>query len=318
MKELDFLKIINSSLEDNSFLGDDCAYLKEFGLFITQDTLVENIHFKMGWTTPEQLAEKSIAVNLSDLAASACLPKYLTISLSLPNTTGEDFIEKFYKSVNKTCKKYGVEVIGGDLTGSVETCISICAIGQKISKHISSRKNAKDGDLVVVTGTFGGSHAGLHMLEKEIKEPYALINKHLTPTPRIQEGLEIGENASSDFAMMDSSDGLIDALFKIATASNVCLEVDFEKIPVSEELKLKFKNYQDFVIQGGEDYELVACIDEKTFKKLDKNKFRCIGKVTTYKKNQTVAIKDKEDSFVINETNFDKFTFNHFKKTEET
>ena len=128
MKEIDFLNIISAKLADNTYLGDDCAYLKEYGLFVTQDTLVEDVHFSLLTTTPKQLGWKTAAVNLSDLAASAALPLFLTVSLSLPENTEKKFVAEFYEGINDICKKYNTAVIGGDLTRSEKVFVSVCAV----------------------------------------------------------------------------------------------------------------------------------------------------------------------------------------------
>ena len=125
MKEIEFLDTISAKLANNKYLGDDCAYLEEFGLYVTQDTLVEDVHFSLQTTTPEELGWKAAAVNLSDIAASAAVPLYITVSLSLPENTDINFVEKLYRGLNKICKKYNVAVIGGDLTRSEKVFISI-------------------------------------------------------------------------------------------------------------------------------------------------------------------------------------------------
>lgn len=94
MKELDFINIIKQQI-GSSYIGDDCAYLKELGIVISQDSLVENIHFKRVWATPFQLGYKSIAVNISDILASGAKPAYVTVALSLPNNIDGKFVEEF-------------------------------------------------------------------------------------------------------------------------------------------------------------------------------------------------------------------------------
>ena len=95
MKEKEFIQIIKSTLNSN-YIGDDCAYLKDLGIVVTQDSLVEDVHFKMDYMTPYQLGYKSVMVNISDICASGAEPKYITISLSLPKHVDEDFVKNFY------------------------------------------------------------------------------------------------------------------------------------------------------------------------------------------------------------------------------
>ena len=148
MKETEYLETIRKVLADSSLIGDDCAFLtpdmtKNNGLYITQDSLVEDVHFKLSTTTPYQLGKKSVSVNLSDLAAVCSEPLYITVSLSFPKSLNEQFVEDFYRGVNEICEKYNVKVAGGDLTGSDKLFISICAIGRKTGEYNISRKNAK-------------------------------------------------------------------------------------------------------------------------------------------------------------------------------
>ena len=103
MKEKDFISIIKQTL-NTEYIGDDCAYLKDLGIVVTQDSLVENIHFSLDYFTPYTLGYKSIAVNLSDIAASGAEAKYLTVSLSLPDRIENDFIKEFYKGCKAACQ----------------------------------------------------------------------------------------------------------------------------------------------------------------------------------------------------------------------
>lgn len=313
MKELEFLEIIKNTLSKNSYIGDDCAWLKDLGIVITQDSLVEDIHFSLKFSTPYQVAYKAIIVNLSDILASGAVPKYLTISLSLPKHINEDFIAEFYKTCDALSKEFDFEIIGGDITGGEKCFISICAIGLAKGRNISSRKNAKVDDYIVTTGFHGSSAAGLFLLQNNISEHTNLINKHLYPT--ISKGFSNGISTKTkrDYAMMDTSDGLVDALFKIAQASNVMISVDFNKIPYDKEIKKVAKiantDYKDWIFYGGEDYQLIACIDKENLKKLEVPYF-IIGQVKEKNENHLVEI--IFDNSILKITDLEK-TFNHFK-----
>ena len=142
MQENKLLEIIKNTL-NSKYINDDCAYLEDLGIVVTQDSLVEDVHFSLNYTNAFQLGYKSVAVNLSDVYASGAKAKYLTCSLSLPNYIDENFIKEFYegaKSVNPD-----VEIVGGDVTGGNKLFISICAIGDARNRKISSRSNAKEG-----------------------------------------------------------------------------------------------------------------------------------------------------------------------------
>lgn len=317
MKELDFLNIINETLSNNSFLGDDCAFLDDYDLFVTQDTLVEDVHFSMYTTSPYLLGRKAVAVNLSDIAANLAIPKYVTISLSLPSSYDEKFVSEFYKGVNDIVNEYNVKVIGGDLTGSDKIVVSVCAMGKKSSMYFASRDKAKKGYLVLVTGFHGLSSAGFYALSQFLYADKLLLDAHLNPVPRINESLEVSKVIDSDIAVMDSSDGLVDALYKISMASKHSIEIDINKVPVSDKLiDFSVRNkldYKKFVKWGGEDFELVLCVPCETFEKLDKEKFTCIGKVINKDANPCVLIKDGEKTEKISKALFNKESFNHFK-----
>lgn len=267
MKEKEFIQIIKSTL-NSEYIGDDCAYLKSLGIVITQDSLVENVHFKMDYMTPYQLGYKSVMVNISDICASGAKPEYLTISLSLPKHIDKDFIKNFYEGAKEACQD--VEIVGGDLTGSDKIFVSVTAIGSTKNRKISSRSNAKEGYKVIVSGEHGNSAKGLELLLNGKTEPDKFINAHIMPVAQREFSKQIATNADYDYAMMDTSDGLADALMQIAKASGVTISVDTSKIPHDPSVDM------ETVLYGGEDYGLVAVVP-------DSGNFTCIGEVTSGK-----------------------------------
>lgn len=319
MKEIEYLKIINKTLSDSSLLGDDCAFLDaqslgNSGLYVTHDSLVEDVHFRLGTTTPYLLGQKSVNVNLSDLAAACAEPLFITVSLSLPKTQDDHFVRSFYEGVNDVCKKYNLKVAGGDITGAEKVFVSICAIGKKTVPFLISRKTAKAGDVVVTTGFHGDSAGGLKLLTDGKKTPDSLIEAHLNPQPQLEKSRIIAEFADSDFAMMDTSDGLADALFKISKESNVSISVDFDDIPISAELKKNFDDsFKSLALWGGEDYQLLFCTGPSVFEKLDSTKFFKIGNVEAAQKEPIVKVKDGDELFTIDEQTFERKSFNHFE-----
>ena len=258
MKEKEFISEIKNIL-NSDFIGDDCAYLKDLGIVITQDSLVEDVHFKRAYSTPYQLGFKSVMVNLSDVAASGAEPKYLTISLSLPSDIENDFVKNFYEGAKEACKA-NVDIVGGDITGGDKIYISVCALGSVKERNISSRKNAQIGQKVIVSGVHGSSAAGLKQLlsgERNTK----LIKSHLEPIAQIEFGEYISKNVKGKYAMMDTSDGLADALSTIANESGVLLDIDFSKIPYDKSLEC-FANWREMGLLGGEDYQIVATVPQ--------------------------------------------------------
>ncbi len=314
MKELDFIKIITSQLSFSNYLGDDCAYLDDLDIYVTQDTLVEDVHFSLYTTSPYLLGRKAVNVNLSDLAAALSIPKYITVSLSLPKNTSDDFVKELYRGINDVCNEFKVKVIGGDITGSDKIVISVCAIGKKNSLFSASRAYAKKGDYIVVTGNFGTSSAGLYALQNFLYCDKCIKESHLNPVAKVLEAEKIANVIDSNVAVMDSSDGLVDALYKIALASKHSLEIDFDKVPVLQEVKdFATRNsidYKHLALWGGEDFELVACVPEQTYLKLDKNVFKAIGRVQNKDNNPCVKI----DSERITNEVFKNKSYNHFKE----
>ncbi len=318
MRELDFLNIINSKLSDNSLIGDDCAYLKEFGLFVTHDTLVEDVHFSMYTTSPYQLGIKAVNANLSDLASALAKPLYITVSISVPNTVKDLFVSELYKAINDVCSLYGIKVAGGDITSSDKIVISICAIGKKVSDYLVSRSFAKKDYYIVTTGQLGNSSAGLFALMNFLYADDFLKKSHLEPQARVYEALELSKIINSDIAGMDTSDGLIDSLYKIACASKHSIELDFNKIPVSSQL-LEFSkqnnlDYKNFVLWGGEDFELVFALSEEIYEKLS-DKFHLIGRVLNKDNNPSVYVNYSNSSQEITKSVFERNSFNHFKNS---
>lgn len=306
MKETEILSVIKSII-GSKYIGDDCAYLKDLGIVISQDSLVEDVHFCLKYISAYQLGYKSAMVNISDIAASGGVPKYMTIALSLPKYISNDFVKDFYSGVKVACN--GVEIVGGDITGSDKIMISITVLGTTLGRKISSRSSAQTGYAVVTSGIHGSSAGGLKLLFDGKTSPERLINAHLMPTAKVQFASIISQNIDVDYAMMDTSDGLADALYKIAQSSNKTIVVDFDKIVFDEDLKLLFPNeYENMIMYGGEDYQIVAVIPKNFVKKIS----NCIeiGYVKDKQDTGLVEVHYKNDIQYLNDN---EKCFNHFK-----
>lgn len=295
MNEKELIKIIKSTL-NSEYIGDDCAYLPDLGIVVTQDSLVEDVHFKLDFITPFQLGYKSVTVNISDVCASGAEPKYLTISLSLPKYVDENFVKNFYEGAKLAAGD--VKIVGGDLTGSDKIYISAAAIGSAKGRKISSRSNAKAGYKIIVSGEHGSSAYGLKLLLNGERTPDYFIKAHLMPAAQRELSRQIAENTQEDYAMMDTSDGLADALMQIAKASKAVLSVDTSKIPHASCVDM------NTVLYGGEDYQLAAAVPETLLKNL--NGYTIIGDV-----------KDGDAGLIIDGkfyTDIDDKLYNHFKE----
>ena len=305
MKELDFINIIKTQTSSN-YIGDDCAFLKEFNLVVTQDNFVEDVHFKREWMSAYQIGYKSATVNISDVLASGAEPKFLTVGLSMPASVDDNFVKEFYRGVKNAAPN--VEVIGGDITGADKIFVSITAFGDTRGRNISSRKYAKSGDVVVVSGECGSSSFGLdllwgNLLGKEKKEFQNLIKKHREPVLDWDFSKQVGKNIVENYAMMDTSDGLADAIFKIADLSNVTIELDYDKIPHNSCVQ-----EEKYILFGGEDYRLVAVFDKKFLKYLDK--YNVIGRVNNRIDDVKLIVNNKTYSRYE-----DLYVYEHFKNT---
>ena len=320
MNELDLLKIINKELDDNSLLGNDCAELDlgQSKIFITQDTLVEDVHFSLDFISPYQLGQKAVAVNISDLCASIAKPEFITISLSMPASTDEKFVKEFYRGINDACKKFGCKAAGGDLTRAEKITISICALGQQPYKIEVGRDKAKIGDLVVICGQVGGSSLGLNELLKNSKAKNVFTEAHLNPQTAFENMKDLISLKPSRICAMDTSDGLADAVFKISEASKVKLEIDGEKLPTlngfSEKCKELCVDSKSTLLFGAEDFSLLFTIAPEFAEKLDPKKFTIIGKVTYSGKS---CIKFDEEKIELDEKTIKEKTFNHFEVTKQ-
>ena len=306
MKEQIFINTIKDII-GSDYIGDDCAYLKDLGIVVTQDSLVEGVHFLRKLMSPYELGYKSVAVNISDILASGAEPKYLTIALSLPNNIEKDFIEQFYTGAKKA--SFGAKIVGGDITGADKIFISITAIGKTNNRKISSRKNAKIGQKIIIAGEHGSSAVGLKLLtgnnfpELTISEKKYFINCHKVPQIQTIMSEKISFLQKNEYAMMDTSDGLAAALYEISEQSNVLLEIDFDKIPFAKAIK-KIKNFKNFVLYGGEDYGLVATVDNPA-------NFTVIGEVKT---GTGVKINYGDHTELITKDFLKKNLYNHFKE----
>ena len=174
-------------------------------MVLTVDCLVEEDHFNIEWFTPQQIGMKAIEINISDIAAMGGIPKYSLISLCLPENLDVDFFDKMYEGIWKSCKKYNIEIIGGNMTHSKNIIISITLIGEINFKNLSLRKGAKVGDLILVSGPTGYGRAGLRTFQENLDNYSFVKKKYLEPEARLDFALKIAPYVNS---MIDISDGL--------------------------------------------------------------------------------------------------------------
>lgn len=306
MNEINLINKIKNTLK-SQYIGDDCAYLKDLGIVISQDSLVEDIHFNKHMMSPYQIGYKSVMVNLSDIAASGAKPAYLTVALSLPKEIKDDAVVDFYEGAKYALENLDVEIVGGDITGSDKLYISISVIGKTLDRKISSRSHAKIGHKIITSGVHGSSAAGLRILQNDLEPDKDLIKAHLMPVAQIDFAKQISEQIQEDYAMMDTSDGLFDALFKIGSASECTMSVDFERILYDPKIKEYFSDYKDLILFGGEDYQIVATVPVELLPSL--KDYIIIGEVLP---KEDCVIKLNTDNKVEKFNDLSNKCFNHF------
>jgi thiamine-monophosphate kinase len=220
----------------------------EGGLVVTQDVLVEGVHFRVAWTSWRDLGYKAAAVNLSDLAAMAAEPVGLLVGLAVPPETGDDAILELYEGIAEA----GVPVLGGDTTAAGQLSVSVTAVGR--SERAPGRAGAQPGDVLVVTGPLGGAAAGLYALEHGLEGFDELVERHRRPPFRLEEGRRLGPSAH---ALIDLSDGILSDAARIAERSSCKLVIDVESVP--REPRLEEVADLPFWTMG-EDYELLGVV----------------------------------------------------------
>ena len=212
-------------------IENDAAQLPG-GRVVTQDALVEGVHFRFDWISWRELGFRAAAVNLSDLAASGADPEGLVVTLAVPPETDADAVIEFYAGLNEP----GVPVVGGDTTRSDTVVVSVTALGH--SERVPGRGGAMPGDRLVVTGPLGGAGAAFR------------AGTYVRPPVRLDEGRALARHAH---AMLDISDGIARDAGHVARRSGCRLVIDLERVPLGEGAEIADLGF-------GEDFELFAAV----------------------------------------------------------
>ena len=239
-------------------VGDDAALTRVAPgqqLVACVDTLVADVHFPRD-TAPEDLGWKSLAVNLSDLAAMGAVPAWALLALTLPDADAR-FVERFAKGFAELARAHDVALIGGDTTQG-PLSVTVTALGTVPTGEALTRAGARAGDAVFVTGTLGDAAGALRLLRDPGKGAahaetlFAHLNR---PQPRIAAGLALRGIAN---ACIDVSDGLLADLGHVCVASGVGAELEFDALPLSSALTAVFNaaTCRELALAGGDDYEL--------------------------------------------------------------
>jgi thiamine-monophosphate kinase len=269
-------------------VGDDAAVInyEDLQTVISTDILIEGVHFDLTYVPLRHLGYKSVIVNLSDVYAMNAHPKQILVSIALSNRFKLEAIEELYSGMLAACKKYKVDLVGGDTTSSLSgLVISITAIGGVKKEDITYRNGAKETNLLCVSGDLGGAYMGLQILEREksvfkenpklqpdLEGKDYLLERQLKPEARKDIIETLHSIGIKPTAMMDVSDGVSSERVHLGSQSDVGVELYEEKIPIDS---LTYETAREFnldptlcALSGGEDYELLFTVDINEYEKL--------------------------------------------------
>lgn len=247
-------------------LSDDVALIAGpagFQWAVTKDAMVAGVHFFPD-DPPEQIAQKLVRVNLSDLAAKGAVPQFLLLATCFPQNVEEGWLDRFASGLKNDCAMFGVAVIGGDtVSTSGPLVLSLTAVGRIAEGAALLRSNARSGDGIWLSGTLGDAALGLLVAKGEGKSlakahADALLERYRLPRPRVTLGPRLCGLAH---AAMDVSDGLIADLGHLCRASNLRARLETQLLPLSEAAKAALDaglgEGLATVVSGGDDYEIL-------------------------------------------------------------
>jgi len=301
-------------------LADDCAKLSvklDHDLIVSKDMVCQDIHFNFS-DGPRKIASKLLRSNLSDIAASGGIPKYYMLGFTKSKKINSDFVKKFSQELSDIQKQHKITLIGGDTISSSSKLFYSVTIFAEIKKGCQMlRSNAKNNDLIFVTGNIGDSYVGFNLKNKnkfnknipsKIKKYF--IDRHFSPEININFCNFVAEKKISRCAI-DISDGILADLKHICTESNLGAIIYKERIPISENLKIFYKdiNYKK-LISFGEDHEIIFSVNPKNKKRILnlakklKIKLTYIG-VFTNKSNDLILLDSKNKSIKISKYGYE-------------
>ena len=293
-------------------IGDDCAVLKQSdrrNTVITADMLIEDIDFRLEYFPPLLLGHKALAVSLSDIASMGARPRWAMLSIGMPGGIwGSKFLDQFYEGFFELAKRHQVSLIGGDVSRTPErVVVDSIVLGETLRGQAILRTGARPGDHIFVTGSLGGSAAGLRLLEEGRKlsrrrarsqaamSTERLLRRHLQPEPRSEWGSLLGNKRLAS-AMIDLSDGLSSDLAHICRESGVGARLDESQLPLDESLPTvttEPAEQIELALNGGEDFELLFTVRPRNVanlpRQLDGVRIHEIGKITADPSEMTIA-----------------------------
>jgi thiamine-monophosphate kinase len=259
-------------------IGDDAAAWKAHPhhlSLLTTDMLVDGVHFRLAETTPRALGWKALAENLSDIAAMGGTPTVAVIALGLTAAIDETWIREFYRGLAELGARSSCAIAGGDIVRAPALTISITVAGEVRTSRLRTRAGARAGDVIAVSGPLGLAAAALKMMDSRVPELDGRVDVQLLrdayqmPQPRLREGRFFGSRQAVH-ALMDVSDGLSTDAARMARASGVDIVLDAAALAphsaVAAVAAATGADAKDLVLNGGDDYELLASIEPRAFK----------------------------------------------------
>jgi len=244
-------------------LGGDCAVIPEpsgSSLLLSTDVSVEEVHFRRDWLHPGEIGWRAAAAALSDLAAGGADPVGLLAAVTVPRGSPERALTELMRGVGDAVTAVGGLVLGGDLSAGVVWVVAITVVGR--AARPMSRRGARPGDGVWVTGTLGGARAALEAWRRGAEPVTEARNAFAHPLPRIRAGRWLADHGAT--AMLDLSDGLAGDARHLAAASEVALELDLDLLPLAPSARVAASALGmapgRFAAEGGEDYELLVTL----------------------------------------------------------
>lgn len=293
MDEFDFINNIKKKYS-LGLIGDDCAVLPkdpECDLLVTADMLVEELDFRLDWTTPRMLGHKALAVSLSDIAAMSGTPSWALLSIGVPEDLwSARFLDEFYEGWHDLAAHYGVELAGGDVSKTSGSLVIDSIVGGTVLKgQAVMRSGASARDAIYVSGSLGGAAAGLKLLQDgaryspgESDARSSMMLRQLRPLPQLHIANRLQANNSAT-SMIDISDGLSSDLAHLCRASKTGARIFAENIPLDAgllEYAGSFDVALELALHGGEDFELLFTADPEKISAADLEGVTLIGEVT--------------------------------------
>ncbi|GAA5160398.1 MULTISPECIES: thiamine-phosphate kinase [Amycolatopsis] len=242
--------------------GDDAAVVAaaDSRVVASTDVLVQGVHFRLDWSTPQQVGRKAVAVNLADIAAMGAVPTAVLVGLACPADTPADLVRGLTDGMWEEAAGAGAGVVGGDMVQADQLVVSITALGDLRGRAAITRSGARPGDVVAVCGRLGWAAAGLAVLHRGFRSPVSVANAQRFPEPVYAAGPAAAKAGAT--AMIDVSDGLLADLGHIAEASGVGIDVRTELLDVHPRLvevgTALGADPLHWVLTGGEDHALAA------------------------------------------------------------